>query len=198
MVYIIVLRLLGMTVLATDIAHTAGVATKLVLSIDAPTARTGTGDALFLDGGDVAVLRATVVDGMGHPCTSSTVSVTFAVAGGPGTMIGVGNGDPADQAVTVSTRAAYHGLVRGLVRVTMDAAGTREDRTLRWFVNVDAGKNASSSIWTGSGDVPTAITVTATALGVESASITIPVSTDLSYSVLAAAGASVGLADLGV
>jgi hypothetical protein len=82
----------GTTVLATDTAHTPGAAAKIILTIDAPTPRTGTGEALYLDGGDVAMLRATVVDGNGNPCTddSSTV-VHFTVTNGPGVVIGVGN-----------------------------------------------------------------------------------------------------------
>ncbi len=37
-------------------------AAKLVVSIDAPSAVTGTGSAVFLDGHDAALIRATIVD----------------------------------------------------------------------------------------------------------------------------------------
>jgi hypothetical protein len=111
-------------------------------------------------------------------------------------------GDPADQAVTVADRAAYHGLVRGVIRVTLDAAGSKTERELRAFVNVDNGKNESSTIWSGGvaavgASLPAAITVTATAGGLTSGRIMIPVSTDPKHSVLSSAAASVGLADLG-
>jgi len=204
----------GVTVLARDTVHSAGVPAKLVLTVDAPTPRTGTGEALYLDGSDVAVLRATIVDAEGHICPDASDEVYFAVSQGPGIVIGVGNGDPADQQVTVASRAAYHGLVRGVVRVTVDAAGSDAERALRAFVNLDAGKNESSRIWlntpqtggeskhingsaTASEAPPDAITVIATAGKLESATVTIALSTDPKHSVLISAAASVGLADLG-
>ena len=55
----------GKTV-ATDSRHTLGKASKLELSIDAPSAATGTGEAVLLDGHDAALLRASVVDADGR------------------------------------------------------------------------------------------------------------------------------------
>jgi hypothetical protein len=59
------------------------------------------------------------------------VGVTFAVADGPALVWGTGNGDPSDHTPGHSpTLPAYHGLARGIVRVTLVSAGTDEDRAL--------------------------------------------------------------------
>ena len=71
----------GTTVLASDAARSWGAPAALVLSLDAPSLATGTGDgALLLDGGDVALVRATVVDAAGNPCGDATDNITFAVS----------------------------------------------------------------------------------------------------------------------
>ena len=51
------LALDGATVLASDTAASWGPPTALVLSLDAPLPRTGTGAALLLDGADAALVR---------------------------------------------------------------------------------------------------------------------------------------------
>lgn len=66
----------------------------IILSIDAPSVATGTGRAVYLDGADVALVRATVVDASGARVTNSTLNITFSVTSGPGIVVGVGNGDP--------------------------------------------------------------------------------------------------------
>ena len=50
-----------------------------------------------MDGMDVALLRATVVDANGNPVLDATDNVTFTIKSGPGFIAGVGNGDPACQ-----------------------------------------------------------------------------------------------------
>lgn len=71
----------GSTVLASDSARSWGAPAALVLSLDAPSLATGTGDgALLLDGGDVALVRATVVDAAGNPCEDATSNITFTVS----------------------------------------------------------------------------------------------------------------------
>lgn len=50
-----------------------------------------------MDGMDVALLRATIVDADGNPVLDATDNVTFTVQSGPGFVAGVGNGDPSCQ-----------------------------------------------------------------------------------------------------
>eukprot|EP01048_Picozoa_sp_COSAG05_P006414 COSAG05_NODE_414_length_10051_cov_120.012158_10_plen_80_part_00 len=52
---------------------------------------------MYVDGRDVALLRATIVDAKGNPVLDATDKVTFAIKSGPGFLAGVGNGDPACQ-----------------------------------------------------------------------------------------------------
>jgi hypothetical protein len=93
---------------------------------------------------------------------------------------------------------AYHGLARVILRSNVDATGSAAERSLRFAVNVDAGRGASSRIWIdGAASPPSSFTVSATAAGLAGASITIPLSMDASDSVLEAAQQSVHLADFG-
>ena len=87
----------GVTVLATHATSSWGAPSALTLSMDVPSLATGTGTAVFVDGMDVALLRATIVDAAGNIVRDSTLNVTFAVTSGPGFVAGVGNGDPACQ-----------------------------------------------------------------------------------------------------
>ena len=89
----------GVTVLATASRQSFGAPAALRLSIDVPSPLTGTGNALYLDGGDVALLRAEVLDANGALVLDDAVSinVTFTVTSGPGLILGCGNGDPANQ-----------------------------------------------------------------------------------------------------
>ena len=191
----------GKTVLASHSIHSWGAAAAIKLSMDVPSVATGTGNAVYVDGADVALLRATVVDAAGNPVFDATHNVSFAVTKGPGFIAGVGNGDPSCQEPShASWRSAYHGLARALVRVTVDASGTKSDRALRASVNLEAGKSVtsrSSTILVGTARAPTSISVTATSPGLKAASFTIPLSVDPKDSVLAVAAASVGTADTG-
>ena len=115
----------GKTVLATHAVNSWGAPAAIKLTMDVPSLATGTGTAVYLDGMDVALLRATVVDAAGHPVLDGVNNVTFDVTDGPGFVAGVGNGDPACQEPSqVGWRSAYHGLARAIVRVTVDASGT--------------------------------------------------------------------------
>eukprot|EP01052_Picozoa_sp_SAG31_P002773 SAG31_NODE_100_length_25264_cov_38.715359_8_plen_267_part_00 len=76
---------------STTLQHTMlrpGNASAIVLTIDAPHPKTGTGTKLLLDGHDVALLRATVVDAHGTAVVDSTANVSFSVVSGPGRVIG--------------------------------------------------------------------------------------------------------------
>jgi hypothetical protein len=188
----------GVTVLAHHARSSWGAPAAIVLSLDAPSLATGTGSAVYLDGGDVALIRATIVDAQGNVCADSTLNVTFTVTQGPGLIWGVGNGDPACQEPShVAWRSAYHGLVRAIVRVTLVATGTEAERDLMASVNIDAGKSVESSqVFIGGGTPPTSLTVTATANGLTSGVEVITLSVDPNDEVKAVAARSVGVADL--
>jgi hypothetical protein len=144
-------------VAASHTVVTASAPTAVRLSVDVPSAATGTGDALVLDGQDTGLLRAEIVDAAGRLVPSATHNVTFEVVSGPGRIVAVvsrpfpswnrsmlteiclchacscpeilrtetggqGNGDPTNhEPNTVKWRSAFHGLVRGIVQVTVDA-----------------------------------------------------------------------------
>eukprot|EP00038_Savillea_parva_P030026 m.75023 g.75023 ORF g.75023 m.75023 type:complete len:1021 (+) comp8957_c0_seq1:151-3213(+) len=186
-------------VLASDSKSTWGTAHAIKLSVDVPSLATGTGTRLYLDGADVALVRATVVDTNGHVVHTSTDNITFGVTQGPGRVVAVGNGDPADHEPNhVSWKRAYHGLARAIARVTLLAAGSDVDRTLVSTVNSDAGKGPlSSKVAPSSTDHPTVLVVSASAPGLQGDTVTIPLSVDPMDSPLGAAQASVGLADIG-
>lgn len=192
----------GKTVLSTHVINSWGVAAGISLTMDVPSLTTGTGQRVFVDGMDVALLRATVLDAKGNAVLDATYNITFAVSAGPGFVAGVGNGDPSCQEPSqVSWRSSYHGLTRAIVRVTVDASGTEEERQLRASVNSEAGKGVasrSSTVLQGPASAaPTSITVTASSPGLKAASFTIPLSVDPKDAVLAVAEASVGMADTG-
>lgn len=192
----------GATVLASHSTSSWGAPASLALTMDVPSLATGTGAAVFVDGADVALLRATVLDAAGHVVLDSTLNISFAVTAGPGFVAGVGNGDPACQEPSqVAWRSAYHGLARGIIRVTVDASGSDAERALRAQVNVEAGLGAaarSSTILQGpASGAPTSITVSASAPGLAAATFTIPLSVDPKDSVLAVAAASIASADTG-
>ena len=192
----------GVTVLATHSTSSWGAPASLALTMDVPSLATGTGSAVFVDGADVALLRAAVLDAQGNVVLDSTLNISFAVTAGPGFVAGVGNGDPACQEPSqASWRSAYHGLARAIVRVTVDASGSAADRALRAQVNVEAGRGAaarSSTILQGAASgAPTSITVQASAPGLAPVSFVVPLSVDPADSVLAVAAASIASADIG-
>ena len=57
-------------IIGTDSKLKAGAAASIFLSVDVPSPRTGTGDALIADGTDVALIRATILDAAGEKITS--------------------------------------------------------------------------------------------------------------------------------
>ena len=186
---------------ATDASTLSTGALKIVLTLDAPSLATGTGfGRVYSDGLDVALVRATIVDSAGHVCAQCSHALTFSLAApSAGALItGAHNGDPAWQGTAADEVPAYHGLARVVVRSTVDASGTDEERALRASVNVDAGKGReSSSVWVGGAPPPAAFTILAAAPGLEAASLTVALSRDPADSVLASAQASVQLADWG-
>lgn len=104
--------------LARHTILTAGPAAAIVLSLDTPSPTTGTGTALVLDGHDAALVRATVVDANGLTVATADPVVTFLVLHGPARVAGVHNGDAkSHEAQAATSRHAYHGLVRAVVKV---------------------------------------------------------------------------------
>ena len=188
------------TVLATHTARSWGAPAALTLTLDAPSITTGTGSALYLDGEDVALVRASVVDGNGVVCGNAALPLLFSVTEGPGIVWGTGNGDPSNQQdMSSPATTAYHGLARAVVRAAMVAAGSDAERAQLAYVNVDAGAGVNCARILSAGQPPpTHITVTVSSPGLQgSASIVIPLSVDPKDSVLAVASGSVGVADVG-
>ena len=188
----------NVTVLASHARSSWGAGAALALSLDAPSPATGTGAALYLDGADVALLRATVLDAAGAVCASCVDNVTFAIIEGPGLIVGCGNGDPANLDPNAAPwKSAYHGLVRAVVRGTLDAATPDAVRAVRAAIELDAGKGPrSSAIMPVGATPPSRIVVSASAPGLAAVTLTIPLSVDARDAPLAVAAASVGLADI--
>lgn len=167
---------------ATD---SAAAAVSLRLSIDVPSLATGTGEALVLDGHDVGLLRAEVVDSDGRIITTNTThNVTFVVTSGPGRVKASHNGDPNCHTPNLASwHQSYYGLVRAIVQVTADATsaagadgllahidveGGQRTRLLQQFLDGGGGGNGAAE----------GIVVTASSPGLASATVSIPVSTD--------------------
>ena len=140
-----------------------------------------------------------MVDRDGTVVHNSTANVSFAVKSGPVRLVGVGNGDPANQDPNHATwKPAYHGLVRAIFQVSINAAGTDADRELIMAVNKEAGRGPRcSQIAMGTSVHPTSFTVTAHAEGLLSASLTIPLSSDATDDPIHVAAESIALADIG-
>lgn len=74
----------GKTLSSYSVVSLAGPATSIKLSLDAPSASTGTGTHLVADGEDVAMVRATLYDSAGNFAMNSTENVTFTISKGEG------------------------------------------------------------------------------------------------------------------
>jgi len=91
------------------------------LIVDVPSPSTGTGSALVLDGSDVAMIRAQVVDKNGTVVHHVPTNITFEVVQGPGEVVGTGNGNPTNlQRAVDPTVVTSKGVARGFVQVTQD------------------------------------------------------------------------------
>lgn len=177
-------------VTSTNTILSAGTATALQLSLDAPSEKFGSGTHLLLDGHDVAMVRATVVDASGVKVESSTANISFAVASGPGRVLATHNGDnTCHEPNHASWHSAFVGLARAIVQVTEHRIGTPEQRARLAEIDRESahtrvvggtlGPSGSSSI-----------VVVASSPGLASATVEIPVSTEEQHSVLAAASRS--------
>lgn len=102
-------------VVATRTILSAGAPTSVRLSVDAPYNGGRNGSQIAADGQDVALLRVELLDNAGVVVPNADVNVTFSVSG-PGTIVGVANGDPADHSPDkASWRRTFHGLARVIV-----------------------------------------------------------------------------------
>ena len=181
-------------VVAKTERHTNTKPSSLSLSLDAPSAATGTGSALLLDGHDAALLRASVVDASGRVAHLATNNISFRVVSGPGVLLGSHNGDPhCHEPNNAPWHSAYHGLVRAVVRVTSVAARPQAERSLLATIDV-RGPMATALDHHPAALVATdPIIVEATSAGFDAVRLTIPVSTDeASAGVMSVAQAGAG------
>ena len=181
----------GATAVHTQINAPLHTATKILLSVDVPSAATGTGSALLLDGHDAALVRASVVDANGNVVQNADHLITFAVTSGPGILAGVHNGDAkSHEPQAADRRHAYHGLARAVVKVSKDAVSNSALLAAigdaAHTVERDGERSELDAI------LAAGIVVTATAPGLASGTVIINVSADeATDSVLAVAAASV-------
>ena len=172
----------GTAVVATHTVLVADVTAPrhLQLTLDVPSRGTGTGEALVLDGCDTALLRASIVDAAGALVPSATDRVVWRVVSGPGRVVGVSNGDPTSHEQMKShSVAAWGGLARGFVQVTMDCVSQGRERARQ--IDVDAARSptkveADAEVCrrTASGH----IVVAASADALSETRLTIPISVD--------------------
>jgi beta-galactosidase len=102
-------------VVLTDTRQTAGPATKVLASADRTT--------INADGQDVVVINVGIVDAQGNLVPNANHKVTWSVAG-PGSVIGVGNGDPSCHEPDHATqRSAFNGLCMAIVQGKRGQAG---------------------------------------------------------------------------
>ena len=182
------------TQVARASVQTNGQAAALVLSLDCPSTLTGTGAALFLDGQDVALVRASIVDSLGQVVHLATHNVTFSVVSGPGAIQGTANGDPKSYQPHVSnSQTAYHGLVRAVVRVTSIAGLSTRQKTLLQHVDGPTRRRSFTTAVRPSLTDADDIIIEASSPGLSPVQLRIPTSTDPSEaSVLAVAEAGAG------
>ena len=166
------------------------------LTLDVPSAATGTGTALLLDGHDAGLVRATIRDASGRIVPSADNAVTFTVDSGPGKVLGVHNGDAkSHEPQAVTTRRAYHGLVRAVIKVTVDSASASpEDLELLTSEIDTVSKDGRDTVLVHpctNHSHEDDIVVSATSPGLKSGTVSIPISTDTrTHSVLTVAAAS--------
>jgi hypothetical protein len=168
----------------------------LRLTLDAPSPKKGTGSHLLLDGQDTALLRAELVDTAGNFVASNlSINVTFSVTAGPGRVIGSHNGDPSCHTPNLAPwHETFYGLVRGIVQVTHDASSPSWHRARLAEIDVEGGwRTTIVPPGTVGEAVPAEIAVSVSSPGLTTATIIIPLSTDVEkHSVMSSAAGSVG------
>ncbi len=171
----------GGKVLATHTVLAAGTDNSsyiLSLALDVPSASTGTGTALLLDGRDTALLRCSVLDQTTTGLvTSATNRISWKVVSGPGRLDGISNGDPTSHEQLKSTSiASFGGLARAMVKVTLDCTTPNRDLAAG-TIDVDRGP---ATVVSGKGDCDLSpIVVEASSPGMVPVRLSIPVSADV-------------------
>jgi len=103
--------------IGSDVRQTTGAPASVRLSVEFPT------DGILADKQDAVLIAAEIVDANGLVVPTASDYVQFQVQG-PGTILGVGNGDPAcHEPDKANGRSAFNGLARVIVQST-DQAGT--------------------------------------------------------------------------
>jgi len=176
-------------VFASHTVLTAGPAVKIIAHVDVPSEETQTGSALVLDGQDAGMVRAAIVDSAGRVVPSASHNVSFRVVSGPGRIIGVGNGNPTcHEPNHASWRSAYHGLARAIVQVTEDHASPEQHRRRLLQIDTEGGVRTHIVLPGMHAGAADNIVVEASAPGLGSSMVTIPVTDDMeNHSVLAVA-----------
>ena len=175
-------------ILNTFTAMTPADSVKVELTIDVPSAATGTGDAVVADGEDVAMLRATIIDSAGRMNPNAMNNMTFKVVSGPGKIWATHNGDPANTSPSLSGfTPAYHGLARAYIRTTSVSATSQLHR--RRLREIDLEGSATVDVADPAIESPAvaAIVVEVTVDGLPPAQVSIPVTTDLAQLPMAVA-----------
>ena len=128
----------NLTAVAYDASNNT-VATTVVATTGAPAALrvtlTAAGTPTYAaDGLDVALFEIAVVDAAGALVPNANPTLTYAITAGPGTIIGLANGDPADHTPDkvgmpdlpyggVWARPAWMGLARAIVQTQAGKPG---------------------------------------------------------------------------
>ena len=129
---------------------------------------------------------------------SAATRIAFGVVSGGGRIAGTHSGSPYAEPpdVTAGTVAAHRGLARAYVRSNEVRVGGAAARRRLAAVHVEAGRRGAARIFVGEGHgaPPPPIVVRATAPGLISATLSIPLTTDPAALPEAVASASVGQA----
>lgn len=173
--------------LNTHTIETAGQPAKVELSIDVPSAATGTGDAVVADGEDIAMLRATLLDSEGRFVATAMNNMSFRVVSGPGRIWATHNGDPANTSPSLSSwTPAYHGLARAFIRSTSVHATSNLHRKRLIEIDIDGNKTVRVEADDCSTVEPIVVEVKVDGIA-NIAQVEIPVTTDLEQLPLAVA-----------
>ena len=85
-----------------------GEISRLELVLDVPSPSTGTGTSLYLDGQDVAFIRAQLLDEHGVLTRNSDVNITYSVLSGPIRIVGTGSGNIRNHQPVRTSRPTTH------------------------------------------------------------------------------------------
>ena len=153
---------------------------KLQLTLDVPSASTGTGNALLLDGRDTALVRCSIVDSHSNNALVSMASnrITWAVKAGAGRVAGTSNGNRSSHEWMKSPSVdSYLGLARGLFKVTQDCTSIARDSCAH--IDADAARSPTAVKVSASSCDTSPIIIEASSPGFAPATIAIPVSIDV-------------------